>query len=117
MVCRASASSSGRMATRYSLLRMTRVAMPIASGLGHGPAQQGVGLVGALALGGQVVAGAEEDGVDVDQADEVGDLDLARLLRLGRLELLLGQDDVLAAAEVEPADDPVAAGPPRPSAR
>ena len=81
--------------------------MAIAPGLGHGPAQQGVGLVGAGALGGQVVAGAEEDGVDVDQADEVGDLDLARLLRLGGLELLLGEDDVLAAAEVEPADDAV----------
>ena len=76
-------------------------------GFGHGPAQEGVGLVGALPLGGQVVAGAEEDRVDVDQADEIGDLDLARLLRLGRLELLLGEDDVLAAAEVVALDDPV----------
>ena len=84
MVCRASASSSGRMATRYSLFRMTSVAMATLPGVGHGLAQQGVGLVGALALGGQVVAGPEVDGVDVGQPDEVGDLDLARLLRLGR---------------------------------
>ena len=41
MVCRASASSSGRMATRYSLLRMTSVAMPMRSGVGHGLAQAG----------------------------------------------------------------------------
>ena len=84
MVWRASASSSGRMATRYSLLRITSVAMAMRSGLGHGLAQQRVGLVGALALGGQVVARAEEDRVDVGQADEVGDLDLARLLRARR---------------------------------
>ena len=78
-----------------------------APGLGHGPAQQGVRLVGTGALGGQVVAGPEEDRVDVGQADEVGDLDLARLLRLGGLELLLGEDDVLAPAEVEPPHDAV----------
>ena len=105
MVCRANASSSGRTATRYSLLRMTMVAMPMRSDVGHGLAQQRVRLVGAGALGGEVVAGPEEDGVDVGLADEVGDLDLARLLRLGALELLFAQDDVLAAAQVEAADD------------
>ena len=77
------------------------------AGVRHGLAQQRVGLVGARALGGEVVAGPEVDGVDVGLVDEVGDLDLTRLLRLGRLELLLGEDDVLAAPEVESAHDAV----------
>ena len=47
------------------------------SRLGHGLAEQRVRLVGTGALGGQVVARAEVHGVDVDQSDEVGDLDLA----------------------------------------
>ena len=67
----------------------------------------GIGLVGAGALGGEVVARPEVDGVDVGLADEVGDLDLAGLLGLGALELLVGQDDVLAAAQVEAAGDVV----------
>ena len=117
MVCRARASSSGRMATRYSLFRITRVAMADFARVGHGLPQQCVRLVGAGALGRQVVAGPEVDGVDVGQPDEVGDLDLARLLRLGGLELLVAEDDVLAAAEVEARGRSGPAGPPRRSAR
>ena len=78
-----------------------------AVGVGHRLAQQRVRLVGAGTLGGEVVARPEEDGVDVGLEDEVGDLDLAGLLRLGALELLVAQDDVLAATEIEAADDVV----------
>src|SRR6185437_5292357 len=39
--------------------------------------------------------------------DEVRDLDLARLLRLGRFELVVAHDDELAAAQVEPPHDAV----------
>jgi hypothetical protein len=73
----------------------------------HCPPQECVGLVGPLALGRQVVARAEVHRVDVADVDEVGDLDLARPLRLGRLEFFVGEDDVLAAPEIETAHDAV----------
>ena len=74
-------------------------------GVRHGLAEQRIRLVGAGALGGEVVAGPEVDRVDVGLVDEVGDLDLAGLLGLGALELLVAHDDVLAAAQVEAPDD------------
>src|SRR5580704_7089545 len=76
-------------------------------GVGHRLAQQRIGLVGAGTFGGEVVTRPEIDRVDVGLEDEVGDLDLPGLLRLGTLELLLAQDDVLATTEIEAADDVV----------
>jgi len=56
-------------------------------------------------LGGEVVRRLVEDGVDLVEVDEVGDLDGLRTVRLRRRQLLVAQDDVLAAAEVHALDN------------
>src|SRR4051794_23276397 len=45
-----------------------------------------------------------EDGVDLRDVDELADVDRARLLGLGGVELLLAEDDVLAIEVVAVAD-------------
>ena len=84
---------------------MTNVPIATLLAFTHDLSEQRIGLVRRLTFGGQVVGGAEVDGIDVVEIYEVGDLDEPRLLRLGGNQVLVAEDDVLTAAEVDALDD------------
>ena len=97
----ASAPSSGRIAVRYCLLRITTVPMATRSRSSIAARSSWYGLLRRVAVGHQPVGALVVDRVDVVEGDEVGDLDGPRGLRPQLVELVLVERDVAALADLE----------------
>ena len=98
----ASTPSSGRIAVRYCLLRITTVPIATRSTILHRGEQQLVRLLAGLAVGSQPVGALVVDRVDLVEGDEVVDLDRLRRCRAQRAQLFPLERDVVAFRELEP---------------